>query len=144
MQGVSAMIEDMLIAALIGEKTLLPRKGRMDWALTALSILLGVAGVVLSVLALERFLEGEYPPDRAALGAATIVLAAAFLAAAAASHCRRRKAAVPGSARDELGQNIRVLIEGICGELDGPVRESPKTAVLLAALAGFFAAQQRS
>jgi hypothetical protein len=143
MTGVPAMIEQILVAALVGEKTLFPRKSRTDWAFTALSVLLGGAGVFLAVLGLDRFLEGLYPPDMAALGAAAIVFAAAALAAVAATHGRRRKAAASGAARDEVGRNIRALIESVCAELEGPVRDSPKTAVLLAALTGFFSAQQK-
>lgn len=144
MPSIVTAVEELLIAAMIGEKLLPSRKSKMDWALTALSVLLGGIGVFLAVLGLNRFLEGRYTPDIAALIAAAVVLTAALLAGVAAHRFRHRKALHLGSVKDELGKNIHTLIEQICSELDEPVRENPKTAVMLAALAGFIAARQKT
>jgi hypothetical protein len=144
MSGIAAAVEELLVAMIVSEKVLLPRKNVTDWALTVLAVLLGIGGVFLSVLGLDRFLEGRYPPDMAALISAVFVFIMSFLAAALAYHFRRRKISVAGTARNEIGKNIRTLIDDICGELEEPVRESPKTAVMLAALAGFLVPHQRT
>lgn len=142
MSPLLAVVEELLVATIISEKVLLPRKSMADWALTALSIVLAVTGISLLLLSLDRFLEKIYPADVAALILAVIVFVAACLSAFFAARFRRRKISNLGAARQEMGNNIRAMIEGLCGELDAPVRDSPKTAVLLAALAGFVTARQ--
>lgn len=142
MSALLAVVEELVVATIISEKVLLPRKGMMDWGLTALSILLGVAGISLLILSLDRFLEKIYPADMAALILAGVVLTAAFLAAMLACRYRRQKISNIGAARRELGNNIRSLVGDVCKELDDPVRDNPKMAVILAAVAGFVTAQQ--
>jgi hypothetical protein len=133
MSTAAMAIEEILLASLVrGRTTFLPKGGK-EWTLVVLSFLLGGAGVFLAVLGLLRFLEGRYPPDLAALVCAGAVLAAAFLAAAC---CRRRKAPV---AQDGLEKTLHLLIKTLYAELEGPVQENPKVAVLLAAVAGFLA-----
>jgi len=144
MSGLAAVVEELLVAVILSEKVLLPRKSRTDRIFTALSALLGCAGVFLALLGLERFLETKYPEDAAALIGAGVVLLAALLIAAASSYCRRRKNSLLQAARNELRGNFRGLLDDISGELEGPVQENPKTAVLLAALAGFITAGQRT
>lgn len=140
MLSIAATIEDLLVAAMIGEKTL-PRKSTTEWAFRGLSVLLGGAGVFLSVLALTRFFDMRYAADMAALISAVAVFLAAFLAASISRRYRREKTSGLNAARDELGKNIHSLIQGICSELDEPIRENPKTAMLLASLAGFLTAR---
>lgn len=134
-------VEEFLMNSLLSEKASLLRKNRADWALTALSVLLSGVGVFLLVLSLDRFLESLYPPATAALFSGMIVLAAAFLAAYAASYCQRRKVLSQAHTQEEISQKIRLLIESLCSELDAPIQENPKMAILLAALAGFFTAR---
>ena len=137
MSAVATVLEELLLSALLTDKTPSAGGNGTGRALAALSVLLAGAGVVLSVIGLERFLEGRYPPDLAALGAAAVVFAAALIAASAAS-CRR-KSLRTGTVRDDLAKNIRVLLDAVSEELETPIRENPKTAVALAALAGFCA-----
>lgn len=139
MNHVAAVIEELVVATVIGEKVI-HSQSKAGWAFAALSALLcGAAGILL-VMATLRAFEGRYPPDAAAaLAAATLFCAAAVAAAIAWLFCRRRPARVPYSKRDEIGKNVRALIEGACDELDDVVKESPKAAMLLAAITGFFA-----
>jgi hypothetical protein len=143
MSGITVVIEELLMATVLAKKTSLPSKSKMDWAFMALSILLGCAGVFLSVLALDRFFEARYPLDIAALSSAAIVFTVAALIAATTYHCRHRKPPASSTDRHELESNLHVLLESICAELESPVRENPKTAVLLAAIAGFITAQRK-
>jgi len=143
MSGIAVVIEELLMATVLAKKTSLPSKSKMDWAFMALSILLGCTGLFLSILALERFFEARYPLDIAALSSAAIVLTIAALIAAVTYHCRHRKPPASSADRHELESNLHVLLESICAELESPVRENPKTAVLLAAIAGFITAQRK-
>lgn len=144
MSGLLAVVEELLVATIISEKVLLPRKTKMDWALMALSILLGCMGIILSALALNLLLGESYSPGEAALISAAVIFIAALLVTAARYRFCQKKASNVSTARHEIEKNIRNLLEDICGELDGPVRENPKTAVALAALAGFITAQHRT
>ncbi len=143
MSGIAAVIEELVMAAVLSPKMPLPRKSRMDWAFMALSILLGCAGIFLSILSLERFFEARYPLDIAALSSAAIVLTIAALIAAATYHCLRRKPPASTADRQALESSLHALLESICVEFETPVRENPKTAVLLAAIAGFVTAQRK-
>ncbi len=143
MAGVATAIQEMLLAAVIKQNVLAPRKSRAEWGLTALSALLACTGALLSVLGLERFLETQYLPYMAALLTAAVVFGLAALSAMAGTYLRRRKRDHLVEAQNALGQNIAALIEDACNEIEGPVRENPKMAVLLATLAGFFVARQR-
>ena len=143
MQGIAAVIEELVIAAVLSQKASLPRKSKTDWAFMALSVLLGCAGVFMSILALERFFEKQYPLDLAALLTAAVILAVAMLIAVAAHWRRHRKPPASTVDRHELESSLHALLESVCAELETPVRENPKTAVLLAAIAGFITAQRK-
>ncbi len=137
----AGMIEDLLLNAIVGEKALPPPRSRWDWGLTALSVLLAGVAVALCVIGLVRFFEARYSPDAAALLSAAVIFAASLLALAAANICKKRKARRINAAQNDTSKNVQALVEGIAAELDGPVRENPKTAVAIAALAGFLAAK---
>lgn len=143
MSGIATVVEELLLATVISEKILMPRKSKADWALIGLSALLGSMGVFLAALGLDRFLEERYPPDLAAMITAGLLFAAAFVSAAVAYFLRRQRALKLAEERNEFGKNILSLLDEVCSELNEPVRESPKTAVMLAALAGFFVARHR-
>lgn len=128
------------MAAVIGEKKL-PRKSTMEWIFKSLSIMLGGAGVFLSVLALTLFFESRYAADTAALASAAVVFFVAYLATLVSYHYRQQRVSGLNAARAEVGKSIHSLIQGICDELDEPVRENPKTAMLLASLAGYLTAR---
>ncbi len=143
MLDMAVVIEELLMATVMGERGSLPRKSKMDWALMVFAVLLGCAGVFLSILGLERYFEEKYPLDIAALLSSAIVLAVAFLVVLITRGCQNRKEPPPHTDRQDFEKNLHTLLDGVCKELEGPVRESPKTAVLLAAIAGFIAAQRR-
>ena len=143
MQGIAAVIEELVMAAVLSPKTSLPRKSKADWAFMALSVLLGSAGVFMSIVALERFFEKQYPLDLAALLTAAIVFALAAIIALTTYLCRRKKPQASSTERQELESHLHLLLESIIAELEHPVRENPKTAVILAAIAGFITAHRK-
>jgi len=140
MSVVASMIEQLLLAAVTGEKAMMPRRNRMDWVITALSVLLAVSGLFFLVLALDRYLEQIYPLYIAALVCGGVLIAMALLATGLTHCCRARRMPPVDHTREILLKNIISLMEGAFAELEGPVQESPKTAMLLATVAGFFVA----
>jgi K+ transporter len=144
MSGVVTVIEELLVATVMSKKGLLPRVSKTYWALMPVSVLLGCGGVFLLILSLDRFLEARYPLDIAALILAAAVFAAAILVAVIASYSRRNKALTLKTAQKDVEKNLRHLIEDVCDTLDDPIQDNPKTAVLLAAFAGFVTAQRQS
>lgn len=143
MSGLASVIEQALLAAVAGEQPLLSRASRTGWAVTALSVLLAGGGVFFLVLALDRYLEGLYPPYIAALASAAALLAAALVALAVKRFGRACRPPAPApSAQEALASNLVSLIEDAMAELEGPIQSSPKTALLLAAVIGFFLANQ--
>lgn len=142
MSGVASVIEQLLLAAVSGEKAHMPRRNRTDWVVTALSVLFAGGGSFFLMLALDRYLGGIYAPYVAALLCAG-ALFAIVLTALGLSHCCRSRRPMPNDhTREVLAKNITSLIEGAFSEMEGPIRESPKSALLLATVAGFFMANQ--
>ena len=143
MPDIGAIIEELLVATIINDKILFPVQNRTNWFWTAFSVFLGCIGIVLLIVGFDWFLEERYPPHVAALASAGLAFVIALIAAAVAYYYRHKKISMQKTIRQELGKNIQSLMGDICGEIDEPVRENPKTAVALAALAGFFIAHSR-
>jgi hypothetical protein len=144
MAGIPSTVESLLAVALIGKGLLLSRrKSRMDEALALLVILLCGAGVFLSILALTRFLETLYRPDMAAALAGVSV----FILAALVAFIRRIKDThgqhTLKHAGSDIEKSLRGVVETIQEEVNEPIRDNPKMAILIAAIAGFAATYGR-
>lgn len=139
MSEIMATVEDLIVEAVVGGKALLPHINKAEWALLATSALFAVTGVFFLALSLNRYFENIYAPDKAALVSAVVVFTGALLAMMLRALLRLRKESNIESSRKEIRDNIHVLIRDVCTELEDPVRENPKTAVAVAALAGFLA-----
>ena len=142
MSGMASVIEQLLLAAVTAEKASLLRRNRSGWIVTILSVLLAGGGGFFLVLALNRYLEETYAPYVAALLCAGALFAVALTAFSLSHCCRSRRSPPVDHTREVLAKNMTALIEGVFAEMEGPVQESPKTAMLLAAVAGFFIAGQ--
>ena len=145
MSGIAAIVEKLLLAAVVTEKAWMPRRSKADWALAAFSVLLAGGGVSYLVLALDRYLGGVYPPYVAAVSRAACLFAAALTVAfilAVRRHRHPVRTALVGDTRGALATNVHAMIESACGGLESPVKEHPKMAVLLATLAGVFLAER--
>ncbi len=139
MPSIASVVEELIVAAVFSEKASIPHKNKTDWALTALSVLLAGAGILFLILALDRYLEDIYTPVLAALACTGCLFTAAVILTFTV-HCLRTKRMAPiNSARHPLAENLHVILEAVCLELEDPIKENPKTAVLTAALAGFLA-----
>lgn len=143
MAGIPNAAESLLAVTLIGKSLLTRRKSRMDDTLTAFSILLCIAGCFLSILGLERFLEAHFRPDMAAFLTSAAVFTAALLAALAKRLKNTYGRHAVKNARNDIEKNLRGIVGTLEEEMNEPIRDNPKMAVLIAALAGFAATQGR-
>lgn len=143
MPGLADVLEELVVAALMKERESAPRRSGAAWLLMGASVLLSAIGALLLLYALDRFFESLYSPDLAAAITAACVFAIAGSMALSARLFCRRPVSRHGDARGAVGQDIHRLIADVLAELEDPIRDNPKTAVLLAALAGFVATPPR-
>lgn len=143
MAGISDVVEKIVTSVLLDKEMPWPRRSKANWAFTAFSALLCGAGVILLIVAVERFLETIYRADMAAAITAIILFAAALavlLASRCLASCKTRQTGTGGG----IGEtDIKEILDILYKELEEPVRENPKTAVILAALAGYSASRCR-
>lgn len=144
MSGIPNTVESLLAAVLIGKGLLTKRTSRVDEALTVLAILLCASGVILSILGLERLLETHYSPDVAAFLAAAAAFTVALLAALAQRLKNSFRRHAIRNTGNEIEKNLRGIFETLEEGIHEPIRDNPKMAVLIAALAGFAATQRRN
>ncbi len=121
---------------------MVPRINKTAWALRGVSVLLAGAGIIFLVMALNQYLETIYAPGMAALASAVLVLAGALMVEMLRSLLQHKTDTPSFAEQDNLKNNLHDLIQTISNELEDPVKENPKTAVILAALAGFFMANR--
>lgn len=143
MPGVGALLEEIFIAALMSVQLAPPRSQGFAWALRGLMALLVSVGTVLLAYGVYEFLIKQYPADVAALLTAAGAFAMALLVFLGLHFNRGRNTGSPASVTDIAGSYLRSIVGDLCSELEAPIRENPKTAVLLAALAGFMATSDR-
>lgn len=87
------------------------------------------------------YLQTRYTPDMAALIMAAAAMVFSVLVAFAGvqtmkRHPRSHHAHPPGA---DMAQMVNQLIDTIGDELEEPIRDNPKTALMVASLAGFLA-----
>ncbi|MDP2206793.1 MAG: hypothetical protein Q8K65_10865 [Alphaproteobacteria bacterium] len=143
MAGIPSAAESILAVALIGKGLLSRRKSRVDEVLTVLSILLCGAGIVLCILALERFLATLYRPDIAAILTAAAVFSIALLAVLVKQVRNTYGRHAVKNAGSDIEKSLRGMVEPVLQEINEPIRDNPKMAMLIAAIAGFAAIHGR-
>lgn len=144
MTGISDVVEKMVTSVLLDRGMPWQRHSRADWVLAALSVLLSGAGVILSVIAVERFFEASYQPDISAAMTAVIAFGVSviiMLLSRRSFHSKARR--VSGMSTITQG-DIKEILDILYQGLEEPVRDNPKTAVLLAAIAGYLASRCHS
>jgi hypothetical protein len=135
MSEISAIAENLIIS-LIRQK-IVPRRSVADWAFLILAIVLASNGILMLVLALDHFLEKRITPDLAALATgALVIILSTVIGTVAWKRSKRDIQKIPA----ELERNVRVFVRAFGNTLEEPIRENPKMMVMLAALAGSFAA----
>jgi len=104
------------------------------------------AGVGIAFLGYSEFLflQEFYSPEFASLLTAFTALTLSGILGWTGYHTFKREKSRPHSHNNEIISAIHSFIEDIAEDLEDPIRENPKVAVLLASIAGFVAADQIS
>lgn len=93
------------------------------------------------------YLSKTYTTDVAALGVACTALAIALLSAAVGmlmmSRRQVRRPAHHVGPQPDIAKTITGMIDSLAEELEEPIRDNPKTAIMIASLAGFLAGDSR-
>ena len=137
------LIEKMIISSMTGSHSS-PRLVTPERILTALSLVLISTGLVFGLYAEYIWLKTFLLPHVAALivSGSAFVLALVFIAIGKDMYKANEKKMTAGHSGD-VTKVIRQIMESLGAELEQPVRENPKTAMMLASLAGFAAAEKR-
>lgn len=109
------------------------------------SAVLIVLGTAFLLYAEYVFWSGYTAPQNAALMVAltAFVLSSVIALSSTALQGRGKLSARRYSQADDLSRTIRMLINSLGDELEGPIQDNPKTALIIASLAGFLAGDQR-
>lgn len=93
------------------------------------------------------YLSATYTAEIAALGVACTSLAVALLSAAVGmlmmSRRQVRRPVHHVGPQPDIAKTITGMIDSLATELEDPIRENPKTAIMIASLAGFLAGDSR-
>jgi hypothetical protein len=134
--------EQLILAVLLNGTGMSEKKNQIGLGLAALSLFLALTGLGFLMAAGYAFLQEQFDTKTAAFYMALVTLACATvssLTAYALFHYRQKRIR---SYQRTITDNIHSAINAVSDELEGPIRDNPKTAALLAGLAGYAAAQR--
>lgn len=112
--------------------------------LLGLSAFLAIGGLVYLLIAFNIWLTALYGPLYAALGTAlSAFMLSGFAALAFSSRHEKGTAKQPqADPLVETAQSVITTLDALTAGLDGPVAENPRSAVAMASLAGYVAAEK--
>lgn len=125
----------------------LPRINPLGIFFLWFAAMLTLMGVGFVLFAEYAYLIATYSAEVAALGVACSAMAISLLSAATGmilmgKRSARRMPASTGMPPD-IAKTLTGLIDSLAEELEDPIRENPKTAIMIASLAGFLAGDAR-
>lgn len=108
-----------------------------------LAAVLTVMGVGFLLFAEYMYLAETYSSVVASLGVACTAIAVSWLSAATGMMINDRRASKQTihsfRQQPDITKTVTALIDSVAEELEEPIRENPKTALMIASLAGFLA-----
>lgn len=145
MASIMPLVQQLLMMRMAGGGHSSPSSLAGGVAMTAVSVAMTVMGLAFALYAGNLWLITITSPEIAALSTAGIAFALALVSAmigkAVATGKKRHTAA---AAQSDVKHIISDIINALGDELDDPIRENPKTAIVLASLAGFVAGEHRA
>jgi hypothetical protein len=141
MESLFKIAEQAVISRLLGNGFPLSGKSKIGLGFLALSALLFLISVGFFVYGLCLWFNNNFPPDIAALLTGLMTFAISILIAIGSYAFLSYKRFRLRKTQKELQDIVYALLETGHEEVAGPVRERPKTAVLLACLAGYIAGE---
>lgn len=133
------MIEQAAMHALVSKKAPFMRKSKLGLGFMALSGLFLVTAIVFGLIAAYGWLLTEYDQPIAAGFMALAVLGVSLLSGLTGYYTLRSNRKIPAtqSCQDQAADMMAMATDVIENEFGEIIEEYPKTAILLASLAGF-------
>ncbi len=134
--------EQLILSALLNGTGMSEKKNQFGLGLAALSLFLGLAGLGFLIAAGYGYLHEYFDAKTSTLYMGIIVLVCALMSSSTAYilfHIRQKRVR---KYQRTITDNIYQAINSVAEELEVPIRDNPKTAALLAGLAGYAAAQR--
>lgn len=139
MHALMPLAEQAIVSGLLSKKAPLARKNKFGLALVALAGLFFCVAVIFSILAGYGWLLTQYSQPMAALMVSGSVLVLC-LGCGAGGYLLLKKKPRPSMAEADIAQTMSLITDIVGDELAETIQENPKTAVAIASLAGFVAA----
>lgn len=141
MNALIPIIEQLLVNGALRKKSSLVKSSKYGLALIAISGLLAFIAIFFLALSGYGWLLMNYEQPLAALISAASTLAVAGVAGMSGYFIILRKKRQISARKNDLVQNALDIGEAFGEELSQSTQENPKTAVALASIAGFIAAE---
>lgn len=141
-ESMLSSILESVVTNLFAHPPAAPGKGKLEWGLTGCAVFLAAMGLIFLNIAVYNSLSERTGMPLAALGTAAAVFAEALLALALRYLFRRPAPRQDAAHKPQGYEDLYFALRDACEDLEGPVRENPKTAVALAALAGMMLARR--
>ena len=142
MIAIKSIIQEIILATILGKKILTPRKSKIEVALIVFSILFFGVGIFFLSLSFNQYLQISYTPTQAAIMVAILSLILAIISWLMAWRLHTKNKLDINTMPTNIAQNIKQTLQDVYQEFEAPVREHPKTALLIATAIGFLVVNQ--
>lgn len=143
MKALLYLIEQVAVRGLVNRKAPSTGNNKLGLGLMALSGLLFCVALVFAILSFYGYVLIHYTQPIAALIVSGSVVAASLICSLIGYSCLKKKQQKPSSLQDnDITQIISEITDMIGEEWAETIQENPKTAVLLAGVAGLVAGER--
>lgn len=144
MGGLRSIVGGIVIDKILSARPSAASKNKSYHIMMAFAGLFVFVGVIFLLISLYHCMLQQYTPDIAALITAGASMGIALLTVLAAHTMREYHRPKMERNFNEMKSQFESALKGMEGEWEHPIREHPKTAMALAALAGYFLADRIS
>ena len=150
MAALTPVLKQMMLDGIMSSPSMprLPRISATGIFFLWFAAVTAVLAVGFLLFAEYAYLTVTYTPEMAALGVACTAMAISLLSAATGMVVMNKRSAkakrmINMQPQPDIAKTITGLIDSLSEELEEPIRENPKTAIMIASLAGFLAGDAR-
>lgn len=116
---------------------------KKEWGLILLSVITGILALIFLTSALYMTLSDIYTPQIGALATGCVMAFFAFGCLFIANRKEKLQLTKKRSALPSVNDNQMLqTVQSVIAEIEQPIKDNPTTAVLLASIAGFLAADR--
>lgn len=142
MSNLLATAENLLIDRILSDDSPFSGKSKARLGLSTLAGLLLAVALGFFIYASYIWMTSNYPPETAAIMAGGLTLLTSCicsLSAYAIAHYKRTRIK---QMKQDMTKTMQNALEMADDELSQPIKDNPKTAILIASLAGFIAGEK--